>query len=74
MQTLYYVPFFGILFALLSILVSAKRCKEKSFGTSSATYSDMLQKAIRAHANASEYIPITILVLFKYCMLVGDIH
>ena len=64
MQTLYYVPFFGILFALLSIMVSAKRCKEKSFGPSSASCSDNLQKCIRAQANAAEYIPIGILVLF----------
>tara|TARA_R110002072_G_scaffold161459_1_gene313010 strand:- start:3195 stop:3578 length:384 start_codon:yes stop_codon:yes gene_type:complete len=64
MQTLYYVPFFGILFALLSIMVSAKRCKEKSFGVLTATYSESLQKAIRVHANAAEYIPISILVLF----------
>lgn len=64
MQTLYYVPFFGILFAMLSVMVSCKRCKEKSFGPSVATCSETLQKAIRAHANAAEYIPLSLFVLF----------
>jgi len=63
MQTLYYVPFFGILFALLSIMVVSKRCKEKSYSSNNGQCSDVLQKCIRAQANAAEYIPITILVL-----------
>jgi len=64
MQTLYYVPFFGILFALLSIKVTSNRCKEKKFSTDNSSCSEMLQKSIRAQANAAEYIPISILVLF----------
>jgi uncharacterized membrane protein YecN with MAPEG domain len=68
--TLLYIPLFALLILNLSMLVIRERLRHKVVFGEGGEEARRLRRAIRAQANAVEYVPISLLVLMG-CELAG---